>query len=257
MKPDRANIMALEKCIQGINGYDPGGINLCKITEYFAPGVYAREMQIPKDVLITGKIHKTEHLNILSKGHVSVSNQGRSIEITAPHTFMSPVGTKRAIYAHEDSVWTTIHPTDLTDSDKIEKTLIAETFEELDGFIERQDYERFLIDCDLTEEDVQAVTHRDDEVILFNHVMVVKKSPIHGLGLFTEISLSEGQRIPAMVNGKRTIAGRYVNHSATPNTRVVVTNDKNIRLYTLQDIGSDEEITTDYRDNLKVQGLYK
>lgn len=127
----RANIMALEKHMQGMNGHDPGGKKLCRITEYFAPGVYAREMWMPKDCLITGKIHKTSHLNILSQGHVSVSNQGESIEYHAPTTFISPIGTKRAIYAHEDSVWTTIHPTDLTDSDEIEKELIAETFADL------------------------------------------------------------------------------------------------------------------------------
>ena len=128
----RNAILNLEEHMKGMNGYDPEGKDTCRIKHYFAPGVYAREMWMPKDCLITGKIHKTEHLNMLSQGHVSVSNQGDSIEMFAPYTFASPIGTKRAIYAHEDSVWTTIHATELTNPDEIEREIIAETFEELD-----------------------------------------------------------------------------------------------------------------------------
>ena len=133
----RTAILNLEEYMKGMNGYDPEGKDTCRITHYHAPGMYAREMWMPKDCLITGKIHKTEHLNILSQGHVSVSNQGNSIEMVAPYTFISPIGTKRAIYAHEDSTWTTIHATDLQDPDEIEAEIIAESFEELDGFLQR------------------------------------------------------------------------------------------------------------------------
>lgn len=124
--------MALEKAMESTEGYDPEGKTLCRITHYFAPGVYAREMWMPAGCLITGKIHLTEHLNMLSQGRVEVSNMGESIHMEAPHTFVSPVGTKRAIYAHEDSTWTTIHATDLTDPEEIEAQIIAESFEELD-----------------------------------------------------------------------------------------------------------------------------
>ena len=134
----RNNISALEETMKNMAGYDPGGKELCKITHRFAPGVYAREMWMPAGCLITGKIHLTEHLNILSQGAVSVSNKGESIFMHAPHTFVSPVGTKRAIYAHEDSTWTTIHVTELTDPDKIEEEIIVETFEQLDALIGKE-----------------------------------------------------------------------------------------------------------------------
>ena len=133
---ERADILNLEAAIQQMDGYDPGGKSLCHITNYFAPGVYAREMWMPAGCLITGKIHKTEHLNILSQGRVSVSNRGESVDMVAPYTFISPVGTKRAIYAHEDSTWTTIHATDLTDPSEIEAEIIAESFQELDAILE-------------------------------------------------------------------------------------------------------------------------
>ena len=133
---ERSDILALEETMKSMQGYDHEGKTLCKITHYFAPGVYAREMWMPKDCLITGKIHKTEHLNIISQGRVSVSNKGKSVTMEAPTTFVSPVGTKRAIYAHEDSTWTTIHATDLKDINEIEAEIIAETFEEIDAMLE-------------------------------------------------------------------------------------------------------------------------
>ena len=138
----RHDILALEESMQDLDGYDHGGKDLCKITHYFAPGVYAREMWLPANGLITGKIHLTEHLNILSQGKVSVSNKGESITMEAPYTFVSPVGTKRAIFAHEDSTWTTIHVTALTDPEEIEDEIIAESFEELDLMLAHEETKR-------------------------------------------------------------------------------------------------------------------
>lgn len=135
IKKARADILKLEDAIRHQPGYDFEGRTLCKIRHYFAPGVYAREMFIPKDVLITGKIHKTEHLNILSQGKLSISNKGESMTVEAPFTYVSPIGTKRAIYALEDSTWTTIHVTEETDLDALEDELIAETFEEIDALL--------------------------------------------------------------------------------------------------------------------------
>ena len=133
---ERADILNLESAMCDMEGFDPEGKEICRITHYFAPGVYAREMWMPAGCLITGKIHLTEHLNMLSQGRVSVSNKGESVTVEAPYTFVSPVGTKRAIYAHEDSTWTTIHATDLKDPDEIEAEIIAETFPELDAMLE-------------------------------------------------------------------------------------------------------------------------
>ncbi len=102
-----------------------------KPVHYFAKGLYAREIFIPKGVLLTGKIHRTEHLNIISKGDISVVTETGTKRIKAPFTMVSQPGTKRVGYAHEDTVWTTIHNIDETDLEKIETALIAPSFEEL------------------------------------------------------------------------------------------------------------------------------
>jgi hypothetical protein len=98
---------------------------------HFAPGIYAREIFVPAGTLLTGKIHKTGHLNILSKGDITVLTDGGMKRLKAPCTFVASPGTKRAGYAHEDSVWTTIHASEETDLDKLEAELIVPTFDEL------------------------------------------------------------------------------------------------------------------------------
>ncbi len=95
------------------------------VTHHFAPGVYAREMLIPAGVMLTGKIHKTEHLNIISAGRILVIGMdGSQKEVVAPAAFVSKPGTRRAGLAIEDTTWTTIHPTQHTDLALIEDEVI-------------------------------------------------------------------------------------------------------------------------------------
>ena len=103
-----------------------------EVFHHFTPGMYARELRIPAGVLLTGKIHKTEHLNILAKGRIEISNMGESKEMIAPCVFVSQPGTKRAGYAHEDSVWITIHATTETDLKILESDLVTNSFDEIE-----------------------------------------------------------------------------------------------------------------------------
>lgn len=107
-----------------------------KTTHHFAPGVYMRELFIPKGTTLTGKIHKTEHLNILSQGDLSVWTEDGIKRLQASTVITSKPGTKRVGYAHEDSVWITVHPNldEARDVDLIEERLIAKTFAEVPGF---------------------------------------------------------------------------------------------------------------------------
>ena len=66
-------------------------------------------------------------------------------------------------------------------------------------------------------------------------------------------SFSENDVImPSLIEGKRTIAGRYVNHDSSPNAKMVFSDNGDAYLVAIKDIGK-EEITTDYRDTLKLQ----
>ncbi len=101
------------------------------VKHYFAPGLYGREMLLPKGLLIIGKIHKHAHLNTILYGHVTVYTEFGESELRGPLTFTSEVGTKRVVLAHEDTLWTTYHVTEETDLDKIEDYVIAKSYDEL------------------------------------------------------------------------------------------------------------------------------
>lgn len=107
----------------------------CPLQHSFIDGVYVRTIFIPAGTVIVGKIHKHSHANILSQGEVSVMTEEGGLErLRGPLTMTSPAGCKRAVYAHTDTTWTTIHRTDETDLEKIEDYVIAKTYEEYEQF---------------------------------------------------------------------------------------------------------------------------
>lgn len=106
------------------------------VKHHFSQGVYARELFIPKGTVLTGKIHKYQQLNIMSQGELSVLTEDGIKRVKAPFTIVSPPGTKRVAYAHEDTIWTTIHGTEETDLEKLEEHFIAQTEQEYLAFVE-------------------------------------------------------------------------------------------------------------------------
>lgn len=112
----------------------------CPLNHYFAPGVYVREIFMPAGSVVIGKIHKTEHFNIIQRGCVSLIGADGSRELLrGPHTFVSKAGVQKVLYIHEDTVWTTIHITDERDLEKLEAMLIEpdESYPQLDRTEER------------------------------------------------------------------------------------------------------------------------
>ena len=86
------------------------------VTHRFVGGVYAREIFLPKGSITAGRIHKTDHVSVISMGAVEViTDYLHTGEVDcavhiAPATFTSPAGTKRMVHALEDTIWTTFHP---------------------------------------------------------------------------------------------------------------------------------------------------
>lgn len=99
---------------------------------YFAKGLYARELFIPKGTILTGKIHLKEHLCIVPYGDISVANDGETKRIQGYATFVGTPGGKRAGYAHEDTLWIAIHATENVTVEECEEELVT------------NDYDRFL-----------------------------------------------------------------------------------------------------------------
>jgi hypothetical protein len=98
----------------------------------FADGVYTRTVFMKAGSLITGKIHKLDHIVVIGQGSASVvSEEFGAKVISAPMVFYSRPYVKRALFIHEDMVWTTVHknPDNIRDLDVLEKMLIAPDYE--------------------------------------------------------------------------------------------------------------------------------
>ena len=101
------------------------------LRHYFTPGMYAREMFIPAGTVLTGAVHKTEHLSVFV-GDITVWTDGGMKRLTGHHTFASKPGAKRVGYAHADTYCTGFfpNPDDVTDILALEH-LLCESPEQL------------------------------------------------------------------------------------------------------------------------------
>lgn len=90
----------------------------------FGPGFYARTITIPKGATLTGKVHATEHIFIVSRGDITLVTEDGRRRVQAPFQTVCRPGLKRAGYAHEETVCTNIHITDETDLLRLEADLI-------------------------------------------------------------------------------------------------------------------------------------
>lgn len=89
----------------------------------FADGQYGRSIFIPAGTLATTRIHLYGHIFVLSLGSVSTW-EGAKLGwqfMAAPHIGTTSPGTRRIVYAHTDTIWTTMHlnPRNETDPDKL------------------------------------------------------------------------------------------------------------------------------------------
>lgn len=129
---ERANIRRIQRACEEL----PDGHRMDEsppLKHWLAPGVYAREIHLPADSVVVGKIHKHQHLNILSAGRVTVMTEFGIEELTAPASFISEPGTKRVVHTHEAAIWTTIHPNPegISDLGELERMFVTDDYAEL------------------------------------------------------------------------------------------------------------------------------
>jgi hypothetical protein len=91
---------------------------------YFADGMYLRWVFRPKGALIIGKVHKKQHFYLVISGEVEIRGNGEIKRMKAPCVVVSEPGTKRAVYALEDSVCITIHRVSSQDLECIEREVV-------------------------------------------------------------------------------------------------------------------------------------
>lgn len=94
---------------------------------------YARQIFMPKGIMVAGAIHKKAHLTFLMQGTmVIISEDGGKQRLTGPQTFVSPAGVKRAFYIEEDTTLVCVHMTangTEDDLEEIEDEVLSPTYE--------------------------------------------------------------------------------------------------------------------------------
>lgn len=113
----------------------------CTLTHSFTPineeygcCTYARQMFIPKGIVVVGKIHRHASHNFLLEGRLRISTEDGIETISAPCMFVGKAGVKRAIYAEEDSVFVNVHLTKFNSEGElelIEDEVIAPSYEDI------------------------------------------------------------------------------------------------------------------------------
>lgn len=107
-----------------------------EVMHHFSDGIYCRTVLMKAGDMVVGKIHKKEHVVVISSGHaLVVSEEFGPKEIIAPAIFTSPPGARRALLILSDMVWTTVHKnsTNTQDLAKLEDELIAKDYAEIGG----------------------------------------------------------------------------------------------------------------------------
>lgn len=110
------------------------------IKHHFMDGVYIREMHMKKDSAVIGAIHKHLHMCFLLTGRITVVNEDETVDHIAPCFIVSTPGVKRVLYAHEDSIWFNTHknPSNTEDLDKLEKEIVAVSYQEYEEYIKNK-----------------------------------------------------------------------------------------------------------------------
>ena len=134
----RSGIMELqESLMKFVDGENvvKGDSEVFPLKHTFTDGIYIRQMSMKKDSFVIGKIHRHNHVWFLLTGKISVVDEHDTVDHIAPCYVEAPAGSKRVIYAHEDSIWVNIHanPTNTKDLNELEDLIIAKDYEEFNN----------------------------------------------------------------------------------------------------------------------------
>lgn len=221
------------------------------LKEWQSGGMYCREITIPKGAMLTGRIYKRDHIEIMVSGDISiVSDCGISKRYLGHNTIEAKAGKRQAGYAHEETVWITINLCPDDQKERLNFTSVL-TYNELDDF----DFKNLLFELGITQEEMDLISDADDVVDMseeYKHIYA-DNSDIHGFGLFTKRDINEGEIIcPLRINEKRTIAGRYTNHSLFGNAEPHFIDGVFVYIAN-SDIKKGSEIKSNYRAAIEMR----
>lgn len=242
----------------------------CPVEHFFSNGVYVRQVTLKAGLFVMGHRHKAPHLNIMVQGRILLLNDdGTVTELKAP--FMKETGAGRKVaFILEDTVWLNIHATNETNIETLEKLFLDKSHDfnlyeknkfKFDTALKQDDrdhYKQVLKEMNISEDFAEKSMKCDKDIIDISGDFAVgwsiRKSPIEGKGVFASRSYKKGDIIaPARIEDKRTIIGRYLNHSKSPNCTFHFINKNDIYLISKENItgcvggAHGDEMTVDYK----------
>jgi hypothetical protein len=233
------------------------------VTEHvFKPGVYERKVTIPPWTILTGAEHKTDYKVRLEIGTIAVNTDDGVKVLTGPLEFDAKAGMQRAGRVFEDKViWVDVYPNpdNCTDLVVLENRLyVVPECGLADSRTEVQkaqiDYGAFLHQIGMTQDEMDSIVHIEYDLMDMPEGVFtqLRESPIHGKGLFVTKDFEVGEVVcPGRINGKRTPAGRFINHSLNPNIIPKKVGD-DIYAVAMRKIQAGDELLVDYRASMRV-----
>jgi len=105
----------------------------------FADGIYVRQMSMEEGSCVIGAIHNHLHVWFLLTGCISVATEDVIEDYIAPCYVVATPGTKRVIYANEDSIFVNIHknPSNNKNIEELEKEIVSASYEEYEEYINK------------------------------------------------------------------------------------------------------------------------
>jgi hypothetical protein len=92
------------------------------VKHYFSPGIYAREITIPKDVVLVGAVHRLQNMAIVMKGSLRLVTETGTVLVKAGDPPVNcNANRENAAWALEETVWINFfpNPNNETDPDKL------------------------------------------------------------------------------------------------------------------------------------------
>lgn len=229
------------------------------LKEMLIGNLYVRTILIPKGTFLVSKVWLSSYVDIMISGKIAVMTPDGVNTIEGHNLLRGKAARKRCGYAYEDTVWITVHQTDDFTLRGIEDRMTVSSVDDakaIKRLAANIDYQSMLESLGVTDEEIQpGVT--DEETLVKNECLntYISDSDIHGDGLFASVFFKRGEVITAAaVDGLRTMAGRYTNHSCRPNAQFVYKDANNAIVVALDDIYADQEILIDYRSNINTLG---
>ena len=106
----------------------------------FADSIYVRQMDMKAGSMVVGAIHNHLHVWFLLTGRLAVVTEKTIEEFIAPCYVLAEPGSKRVIYAMEESIFVNVHknPKNIEDINKLESEIVSKTFEEYEQYIKNK-----------------------------------------------------------------------------------------------------------------------